>query len=406
MSQAFPVWVRQHFLWLVASGMSSVAAGRRCGVSEGQQVEWLKVAGMKMRQGWQGGLAEPVVREPAVLPCPRPSGKPRLTSDDRVLIQVGLAKGLSMRQIARELGVAPSTVSREIARGTKFSGYRADRAQQLAISRRARPKTRKLDDPWLRRWVVTRLNQRWSPRQIAIRSVHDFPGRKDRQVSHEAIYQALYVQGATALRHELSVDKALRSGRTGRIPHSKLPRRTSRPWLAGHHISTRPPEVTDRALPGHWEGDLVISAHHRGGIITLVERATRYALIRRLPGTRDSTTVVDLLIDMATALPTDLIKTLTWDQGSEMAQHARFTMATNTKVYFCDPRSPWQRGSNENTNGLIRDFWPKNTNFSRVSEAEIHEVQHLLNTRPRETLDAYTPAEKLNALLLAVANTD
>ncbi|WGT47701.1 IS30 family transposase [Tessaracoccus lacteus] len=193
-----------------------------------------------------------------------------------------------------------------------------------------------------------------------------------------------------------NVDKALRSGRRQRIPQSKLPAASTRPWLVGHELSKRPAEVADRALPGHWEGDLVLGERHKTALITLVERTSRFTLIRRLPDDHGSTTVTDQLIEMAASIPAELRKTLTWDQGSEMAEHARFTMATDTKVFFCDPHSPWQRGSNENTNGLIRDFFPKGTDFATITDDQVAEAQYLLNIRPRQTLDWDTPAERLN----------
>ena len=231
-----------------------------------------------------------------------------------------------------------------------------------------------------------------------------FPDRAEMQVSHETIYQALYVQGRGALRHELTVVKALRSGRTGRVPRSKLPARSNRPWLDGARLVGRPAEVQDRAVPGHWEGGLVVGPEN-SGIVTLVERTPRYALLGRLPGMRDSATVTDVLARMIEDLPAVLTKTITWDQGSEMADHATFTIKTNCPVFFCDPHSPWQRGSNENTNGLIRDFYPKGTNFNEVTDADLAETQHLLNIRPRHTLGFHSPNAKLDQLINGVAPT-
>ncbi len=333
----------------------------------------------------------------------------RLSLADRTLIQTGLAQGLSMRRIAELIGVAPSTVSREVTR-SRWSHrgqwqYHASVSHQVAAQRRARPKSRKLDDHHqLRTAVLEQLNDRFSPQQVAGRLPHLFPGREDMRVSSETIYQALYVQGKGALRHELTVVKALRTGRTGRIPQSRLPRRSNRPWLEGARISDRPPAVADRAVPGHWEGDLVVGPGN-SGIITLVERSTRFALLGRLPGTRDSATVIDRLTDMVQQLPAALFSTLTWDQGSEMAQHAQFTIATGCPVFFADPHSPWQRGSNENLNGLIRDFYPKGTNFNTITDADLAETQRLLNIRPRQTLNFHTPAERLDQYLHGVALT-
>nr|WP_263282074.1 IS30 family transposase [Leifsonia sp. ZF2019] len=328
---------------------------------------------------------------------------------DRALIQAGLAQGFSLRRIAGLVGVAPSTVSREVARSRwSYRGrwqYEAGVAHQVAGQRRARPKPRKLDqDPWLRAAVVEQLNARFSPQQVAGRLPLLFPGREDMRVTAETIYQALYVQGKGGLRHELTVVKALRTGRAGRIPQSKLPRRSNRPWLDGARLSDRPAQVTDRAVPGHWEGDLVVGPAG-SGIITLVERSTRFALLGRLPGTRDSATVIDRLTEMIGHLPSALFSTLTWDQGTEMAEHARFTIATGCPVFFADPHSPWQRGSNENLNGLIRDFYPKGTNFNTIPDADLAETQRLLNIRPRQTLNFHTPAEKLDQYLQGVALT-
>jgi len=251
---------------------------------------------------------------------------------------------------------------------------------------------------------VERLNLKFSPTQVAADLRRSFPDRKDMQVSHETIYQALYVQGKGALRHELTVVKALRSGRTGRIPQSRLPARSRRPWLDGARLSDRPAEVADRAVPGHWEGDLVVGPGN-SGIVTLVERHSRFTLLGRLPAARDSATVIDVLQGMVATLPTELMKTLTWDQGNEMARHADFTIATGCPVFFCDPHSPWQRGTNENTNGLIRDFYPKGTNFNDISDDDLAQTAQLLNIRPRQTLGWATPAETLEPLLIVALTT-
>lgn len=311
-----------------------------------------------------------------------------------------------MRRIAAELGVNVSTVSREIRwHRVEHHGvfrYDAELAHYQALQRQFRLRRAKLDRPVLRAQVVSRLNERFSPQQVAADLQVSFPDDPEMHVSHETIYQALYVQGRGALRQELAVVKALRSGRTGRLPASKLPPRNTRPWLDGARLSNRPAEVSDRAVPGHWEGDLVVGPGN-SGIVTLVERSTRYALLRRLPGRRDSATVIEVLQEMIADLPAELTKTITWDQGAEMAQHARFTVATGCQVFFCDPHSPWQRGSNENTNGLIRDIHPKGTNFNHVTDQELAETQRLLNIRPRQTLGWRTPASMLNELINGVA---
>jgi IS30 family transposase len=334
----------------------------------------------------------------------------RLTLPGRSFIQAALTlpEPLALRAIARELGVDVSTVSREVSGNRVEHGgrlhYDAELAHYRAMIRRPRPRDQKLDEPLLRSAVVSRLNDKFSPQQVAADLRITFPNRAEMQVSHETIYQALYVQGKGALGQELTVVKALRSGRTSRVPQSKLPRRSSRPWLEGARLVDRPAEVADRAVPGHWEGDLVVGPEN-SGIVTLVERATRFALIGRLPGMRDSETVTGVLQQMIASLPAALVKTITWDQGTEMADHARFTIATGCPVFFCDPHSPWQRGSNENTNGLIRDFYPKGTNFNHITDTDLAEMQRLLNIRPRQTLGWRKPGDMLNQLITRVAPT-
>nr|WP_269453874.1 IS30 family transposase [Pseudoclavibacter sp. 13-3] len=332
----------------------------------------------------------------------------RLTLSDRVVIQTALAQGLSQARIASMIGCHRSTVSREIRRTALTYRrarpvYSAAIGQHRAASARARPKARVLDrDRTLRAEVIRRLAQRHSPAQVSAGI------RKDRgmSISAETIYQALYVQGKGSLRQELAVEKALRSGRTGRIPRSRLPQRRGRKtWVEGANISLRPAEAIDRAVPGHWEGDLVIGRGGKNALITLVERSTRFALISRLPEDHESITVTTRLAQMISALPKALARSLTWDQGTEMAQVKAFRIATGCPVFFCDPHSPWQRGSNENLNGLIRDFYPKGTDFSTITDQQITEMQDLLNTRPRKTLDWDTPAQRIEPLLTTVALT-
>ena len=222
-------------------------------------------------------------------------------------------------------------------------------------------------------------------------------------MSHETIYQAVYYQARGGMRAELARQVALRSARTKRRPQSRLADATrGKPWVRDLHISARPAEVADRAVPGHWEGDLVVGVGQRSAIITLVERHSRYVMLGALPGSRSSEAVVDVLVQLMRRLPAELGKTLTWDQGSELSQHATFTLATNCEVYFCDPHSPWQRGSNENTNGLLRQYFPKGkTDFRAHTQADLDEVARELNGRPRQTLDWATPAETLNRFLVA-----
>lgn len=389
---------------LVLKGVPAYKAAARVGVDARTVGRWAKLAGVELIRGKDEGV---VGTRP---PLPAASGHAhRLSAADRVLIEAGLRLGWSMRQIARKVGVSGSTVSREVKRARIASRghvlYDAQIADHRAQVQRSRPKARKLDaDAQLRAAVISKLNGRCSPQQVEGRLKREFPDRPEMHVTHETIYQALYVQGRGALRHELKVEKPLRSGRTGRVPQSKLPRRSSRPWLAGSELSKRPPEAKDRAVPGHWEGDLVIGPDC-SGIVTLVERADRFTLIGRLPGSRESATVIDVLQHMIGQLPAELMRTITWDQGSEMAEHATFTVKTGCPVFFCDPHSPWQRPTNENTNGLIREFFPKGTNFNVVTDAQITEIQRLLNDRPRKILDFYTPREKLTERITSVALT-
>ena len=393
---------REWALEQLGLGRSAAAVARDLGREFRSVLRWAKLAGMTMKRGGPGaGGIAPLVAGP-VGPVEALGNATRLDEHHRTLIQVMKGQGASNSRIAAELGVHVSTVGRELRRGSVEGRYLARSAQRRCEQARTRPKPSKLHNPLLRAQVVDCLNHRFSPKQVDQELRRRFPDDDTMRVSHETIYQALYVQGRGTLRDELKVDKALRSGRTRRLPKSKLPAMRNRPWLAGHELSSRPAEVEDRALPGHWEGDLVLGARNATALITLVERKSRFVMIRRLPLDHGATTVTDQLIDMAREVPAELRKTLTWDRGSEMAEHARFTMATDTKVFFCDPYSPWQRGSNENTNGLIRDFFPKGTDFGQVTDEQITEAQHLLNIRPRQTLDWATPTETLNQELDAL----
>lgn len=393
---------RARALALLESGLTSLAVARAVGRSRRAVVNWAKMAGMTLVPYAGGVVAREDPGARGDVQGPRGNGS-RLDDLARAQIEFLVGQGLTKAEIARRVGVHRSTIGRELARGEVRGRYVARHGSTQAELARRRPRLSKLErDPQLRAEVVARLNLRFSPRQVQQDLVKCFGKQQARNVSHETIYQALYVQGRGTLRDELRVDKALRSGRTRRIPASKLPPRSSRPWLAGHHLSLRPPEAADRAVPGHWEGDLVLGKGHQSALITLVERQSRFVMLHRLPDAHDSTTVVDALIEMAAQIPAALRKTLTWDQGSEMAQHARFTLATDVQVFFCDPHSPWQRGSNENTNGLIRDFYPKGTDFHDITDDDIAHTQHLLNIRPRATLDWATPAEYLNQQLVAL----
>jgi IS30 family transposase len=397
--------------WAVAvngliAGESVFQFAPMLGVSMSAVKSWARLAGVELMMGRVGG-AKPM-RMDAVVEARDGRGYRRLTLADRSLIQASLAvrPPLSVRTIAKELGVSASTVSREIRahQVQHWDGrhYDARIAHYRALAARPRSRPGKLEHPGLREAVVSRLNDRYSPQQVAGELALVFPEDPEMRVSHETIYQALYVQGKGALRHELTVEKALRSGRTTRVPQSKLPRRSSRPWLEGARLTDRPAEAADRAVPGHWEGDLVVGPGN-SGIVTLVERTHRFTLLGRLPGQRDSKTVTDVLATMIAQLPTTLTRTITWDQGTEMAEHAQFTVASHCRVFFCDPHSPWQRGTNENTNGLIRDFYPKGTNFNDITDDDLAETQRLLNIRPRRILGYRKPADMMNELINGVA---
>ena len=307
--------------------------------------------------------------------------------------------GLSIRQIGHRLGRSPSTISRELRRNaTTALGYLPYSAHRIAASRRRRPKARKLECRGrLRHYVVQGLRRRWSPEQISRRLVKDFPGDLEMRVGTEAIYQTIYLHGRGALKREII--SAIRSGRVARKPRRDPAQRSPRFREAMISIADRPAEVGDRAIPGHWEGDLILGAVGRSAIGTVVERATRYVMLVHLPVDRTAEAVRDGLIRCLGELPVSLRRSLTWDQGAEMSEHHSFRMATDMHVYFCDPGAPWQRGTNENTNGLLRQYFPKGTDLSRHSIADLQAVAEQLNTRPRKTLGWDTPAERLTALL-------
>jgi IS30 family transposase len=324
--------------------------------------------------------------------------------DEREEIAVRLAAGQSPAQIAQALGRHRSTVGREIARNGVIrwpAQYRAVPAQAKAEARAARPKPAKLARcPRLRAQVQLWLTARWSPEQIARRLRVDFPDDAQMQVSHETIYQALYVQGRGALRRELAA--CLRTGRAVRKPARRAGARRTR-ITDMVLIAERPPEVADRAVPGHWEGDLILGAGNASAIGTLVERTTRFVLLLHLPDGYHAEAVRDAIAAAIHTLPATLRRTLTWDQGTEMARHAELTLATDLAVYFCDPHSPWQRGTNENTNGLLRQYFPKGSDLSVHSADHLAWVADELNGRPRKTLSWRTPREALDALLSEAA---
>jgi transposase, IS30 family len=328
-----------------------------------------------------------------------PSGR-YLSLAEREEIALGLAEKRSIRAIAKSLGRQASTISREIARnrgGSYGWRYRASVGQDRADRMARRPKVAKLaHNVALHQRVQTNLTQQWSPQQIARRLRSDFPDDAEMWVSHETIYQALYVQGRGALRRELT--KCLRTGRAMRKPQRRPDRRQTRiPDMV--MISERPAEVADRAVPGHWEGDLIIGKNSASAIGTLVERATRYVLLLHLPTDHGALAVQDAMLTAIRTLPQHLWRSLTWDQGIEMARHKAITLAADLPIYFCDPASPWQRGTNENTNGLLRQYFPKGTDLSIHSAHHLAQVAAELNGRPRMTHNWRTPAEVLNELL-------
>jgi IS30 family transposase len=332
-------------------------------------------------------------------PAPREISSRFLSQAERVLIADRLREKASVRSIARELGRPASTISRESNRNAQPDGsYQPHAAQQLATARRARPKTGKpAADPVLRALVQDGSEQRWSPQRIARRLRREHPDRPEWHVTHETIYQALYVQAAGGLRREVATWP--RTGRAVRRPHPRPDQRQPRMATDMVMISDRPADVEDRAVPGHWEGDLIIGARNASAIGTLVERSTRFCLLLHLPNGYTPAAVRDALIAKIRTLPTQLRRSLTWDQGSEMHYHHQFTLATDMPVYFCDPHSPWQRGTNENTNGLLRQYFPKGTDLSVHTAEHLDTVAAELNDRPRMTLDWDTPAERITTLL-------
>ena len=380
--------VKARAVSMVMAGATLRRVEAECGPSRQTVSEWVRSAGIEMRRDWIGG--------PVRVSKGADSGRPsRLGLEQRLAIAAGLAAGLSHSDIAAGIGFSRPTVSREVSRHRgPGGGYDPYRAHAEAAASARRPKGRKLDSsPRLRAYVLGRLAEGWSPEQISAMLRREFPGDEEMTLSAESIYQALYVQGRGALRQELKVEKALRSGRASRVPRSALPPRGGgATWVDGCEISLRPAGAGDRAVPGHWEGDLVVGGDMASCLVTLVERSSRLVLIRRLD-LHPTALVTEVLAGMAAAIPGELMRSVTWDRGSEMAGHAAFTEETGVRVYFCDPHSPWQRGSNENANGLIRQYFPKGTDFRDVTDDEVAEVQRKLNGRPRKTLGWRTPRE-------------
>jgi IS30 family transposase len=327
-----------------------------------------------------------------IRPAQRHRSPLALSNAEREEISRSLVAGRSLRYIAGALGRAPSTISREIRRNGDSKSYRANTADQAAWDRARRPKVCKLVmSPFIAQTVAGKLRLQWSPEQIAGWLKREYPDDTSNHVSHETIYRTLYIQARGALKKEL-LEHLRRSRAMRRSRHHTQKAANHGRIIDTVSISERPATVADRAVPGHWEGDLLFGSKN-SQIATLVERQTRYVMLVKV-ASKDTTSVVDALIENASLLPQELYKTLTWDRGKEMAAHARFTLATDIKVYFCDPQNPWQRGTNENTNGLLRQYLPKGIDLSIYSQEQLNDVARMLNQRPRKTLNYETPAQR------------
>jgi transposase, IS30 family len=377
-----PRRVRERFWAGVRSGLSAWDAGAAAGIGHTASANWFRAAGGVKANG------------------PGPVSGRYLSAREREEIAIGLVRGESYRVIGARIGRPASTVCREVARNGPRGRYRGLLAQARAEQRARRPKQAKLAGSGeLRELVQDKLERRWSPEQISAVLKAEFAGRPEMQVSHETIYQSIYVQGRGALRRELAV--SLRTGRALRKPRRKEGERRGRiPGMV--NISERPAEAADRAVPGHWEGDLIIGRKDTA-IGTLVERSTRFVMLLHLPGRHDAASVAAAMTGAMGTLPAQLRRSLTWDQGHEMTFHAKIAMATGLDIYFCDPHSPWQRGSNENTNGLLRQYFPKGTDLSVHTRDHLDQVAAGLNSRPRKTLGWKTPAQALDEVLTGQA---
>jgi IS30 family transposase len=387
----YPRSQRRLFWQLIAAGYPTEAAGDGAGVSRTGAQRWFNDS---------GGMSP--------LRLTEPSGR-YLSIVEREEIAIAHATGAGVRAIGRQLGRDPATVSRELRRNRpldrKRPQYRATLAQSKADERTRRPKTSKLaTHPRLRDAVQDMLEQRMSPEQITGRLPRLFPEDTTMRISHEAIYQALYIHGRGALRRELTA--CLRTGRALRKPRRRVDARRER-IKDKIMIADRPPEVEDRAIPGDWEGDLITGTENKSAIATIVDRTTRYTLLLHLPDGHGAAALHAAITTAMTQLPTQLRRSLTWDQGIEMTHHGQITIDTDLDIYFCDPHSPWQRGTNENTNGLLRQYFPKSTDLSVYTAEHIAAVQDQINARPRKVLGFRTPAEAIAPMLLtgSVATT-
>ncbi|MBU8821137.1 IS30 family transposase [Mycolicibacterium goodii] len=387
-----PWWLKREFFDLVCAGTSVLQAERQMGLSRNVgRAWWAKAGGMKLRQGkGELGLAKPG-------DLTRIGGRGhRLSYDERVGIMRGLDQGLRQAEIARRLDRDPSVISREIRRNSCPSGdYHAGLAHARATQRGKRPKEFKLNDTRLCAAIEAWMDQGWSPKLIAEMLARQHGDDRLARVSHETIYKCLYVQGRGQLRTDLS--RCLSTRRSTRKSRGHTERRGK--FSDVITISKRPAEVADRAVPGHWEGDLILGTKGTSAIGTLVERSTRFTILLHLPVDHTAEAVATAMIEAMNQLPAHLRRTITWDRGSEMARWQDISLQLQAPVYFCDPHSPWQRGSNENTNRLLRFWFEKGTDLSGYTKDDLKRIQDKLNTRPRPTLDYDTPAQRLAALL-------
>ena len=380
---------RRRYVELVLSGMNFTAAARAVGVS--------KRTGKVWRNGRTRatGRNEAPCREwtEARMPDPRPVDARYLSVDERIAIADGLICGMTMSRIAESLGRSRSTVCREVARNrdARTGRYAPYRAGEMAAERRRRPKPRKFENRALAAAVQAKLDAHWSPEQISHWLAAEYPDNGSMNASTETIYQAIYVQAKGQLRRDVA--RALRTGRAARRPRGREDARRPRFREPMVMISERPAEVEDRAVPGHWEGDLITGAANKSAIGTLVERSSRNVILLHLPDGHDSGKVQEAIVRKMRGLPGLMRNSLTWDQGSEMALHGEISVALDMDVYFCDPHSPWQRGTNENTNGLLRQYFPKGTDLSVYPEEYLDAVAEELNDRPRKTLGWRKPSE-------------
>ena len=403
MRRRVPFEVRARFFERLVEGWSLSAAASEAGVAKQSAWEWWRKAApvtLELLPGRSGGLT--VV--PGLAAGEKPAGARRLlTSEDRAVIAACLQRRrdgdpITLRQIGELIDRDKSVISREVARnsGPDGSYYGALAHQQAAVNRRRPKEFRLVENPGLSRQIETWMDMGWSPKLIAMILKRDYPHVIMERVSHETIYQALYVQTRGSLRKDLY--RRLSTSRPRRQPRTGAKRANS-PYKEAFKISQRPPEVADRAVPGHWEGDLVMGTAGGAAVGTLVERATRFTILLHLPGHHDAKSVAEAMIREMSDLPEHLRRSLTWDRGTELARYDKIQLVLDMPVYFCDPHSPWQRGTNENTNRLLRHWLTKGTDLSRFSAADLRRIAASLNARPRPTLDLQTPAQALDALL-------